>query len=167
MEDNAKPRDQDSKDFIFRLCDKLSAITRKFERDDREIEKTDDVAAFIGARGTLEDVMNCVYDDFRDIIPYERMCISMIQDEGRTLKAIWVRADNIDVKLGTGFTRPLAGSSLEKICQTREVRVINDLEGYLRGHPNSESTKLMVTEGIRSSLTCPLCFDEKPLGFLF
>ena len=45
--------------------------------------------------------------------------------------------------------------------------MINDLEQYLREHPGSESTRLVLSEGVRSSLTCPLVALGKRVGFVF
>ncbi len=45
--------------------------------------------------------------------------------------------------------------------------MINDLSAYLREHPDSISSQRMVLEGIRSSMTFPLCAGGRAIGFLF
>ena len=46
-------------------------------------------------------------------------------------------------------------------------RIIYDLPRYLEEHPRSHSSRLLVQEGVQSSLTCPLAVEERKLGVIF
>ena len=135
-----------------------------------EQQQLDQIIADINTSLSLDDVLDKVYAGFRELIPYDRLSLSLIdndEDGGPFVRARWARTDHPTIRLGRGYVAPLAGSSLETILQSGEPRIINDLEDYLRHKPESESTRLIVEEGIRSSLTCPLTIDGVPVGFLF
>ena len=83
------------------------------------------------------------------------------------MRAVWARTLGGQPKLGLGYSAPLAGSTLARIIDTGRPRILNDLEQYLREHPGSVSTRLVVSEGVRSSLTCPLLAQGKRVGFIF
>ena len=115
----------------------------------------------------LDDVLDRAYAGLRAVLPYDRLGVALIDDDGDTVRAMWARSTCPEVRLNVGFAGRLQGSSLQRIIETGEPRIINDLPAYLRAHPDSISTRLMVEEGIRASLTCPLLSSGRAIGFMF
>ena len=116
---------------------------------------------------TVGEVLDYAYKILHVIIPYDRIGFSLLEDNDTVLRSYWVRSEAPIIKIGKDYFADMKGSSLEKVLQTREPRILNDLEAYLKDHPNSSSTRDIVEEGMRSSLTCPLIASGKPIGFLF
>ena len=133
----------------------------------RETALLDEVTRKINAGLALTDVLDYVFESFGAIIPFDRIACALIEDDGRTVRAHWARSRFGNLLLGSGYTAPLDGSSLMTVAQTGTPRIINQLEEYLASHPHSTSAQLIVEEGMRSSLTCPLVCNGKALGFLF
>jgi len=140
-----------------------AALERKFAEADALVRLGEKISSGL----LLEEVLDQTFDSFRSIIPYDRMGCSMLEDDGRTVRAIWARSLGAEPRLRGGYSAPLAGSSLGQIIETGRPRILNDLEEYLRVHPGSHSTRLVVSEGMRSSLTCPLLAQGKRVGFVF
>lgn len=115
----------------------------------------------------IDEVLDQVYDNFFSLIPYDRIGLGLLEQEKALVRAAWARSEAAEIKLPLGYSAGLAGSSLEGIIRTGNPRIINDLESYLEQHPYSESTQMIVDEGMRSSLTCPLVVRGQPVGFLF
>jgi signal transduction histidine kinase len=121
----------------------------------------------INAGLLLDDVLERMYDELHDLLPYDRIGVSLISEGGDTVQSVWSKSDLPAINLGVDYAAPMAGSSLETILKSGQPRIINDLTEYLKLKPESTSTQLIVAEGIRSSLTCPLVADGKPIGFIF
>jgi len=121
----------------------------------------------INAGVLLEDVLGHIYTSFHPLIPFQRIGFSLIEEGGTRVRAHWARSEAPVIRLEGGYTASLEGSSLKTILETGQPRILNDLEAYLREHPRSEATALIVREGMRSSLTCPLRAMGEPIGFLF
>ncbi|GAB4285497.1 MAG: hypothetical protein Kow0029_32310 [Candidatus Rifleibacteriota bacterium] len=116
---------------------------------------------------TLDQVLNRFYEGFKAHVPYDRIGVSAICDDEKTVRSVWARADYNEIFLGIGYHAPLAGSTLQGIMESGKPRILNDLEQYLQQHPGSHSTALILKEGVKSSLTCPLKAEGKMIGFLF
>lgn len=114
----------------------------------------------------LNEIWNYVYNSFNQIIPYDRIGASRLEDEGKNVCLCWQKSNN-SVKIETETKIALDTTSLQKIIDSGEPRIINDLEQYLAEHPDSQTTKLIVAEGMKSSLTCPMYAMGRPIGFIF
>ena len=121
----------------------------------------------INAGLTVEEVLDYAYKTLHVIIPYDRIGFALLEENDTVLRAYWACSKAPVIKIGKDYSAAMKGSSLEKVFQTREPRILNDLEAYLKDHPDSKSTRDIVEEGMRSSLTCPLIASRKPIGFLF
>lgn len=113
----------------------------------------------------LERVLSVIFDSLRAVIPFSRIGVALIDDEGMAVSHR-VISDRPPI-LGEGFRAPLAGSSLGRIARSGMPRLIRDLTRYLKDHPHSTSTAKIVADGFRSSLTCPITCVGATVGFLF
>lgn len=115
----------------------------------------------------FEQVLDFVFEFLGLTIPYDRMGIALLENGGDQIRSRWVRSKVPISHLNKGYAAPLAGSSLQAILETGEPRIIDDLRKYSLEHPESHSTKLILKDGMRSSLTCPLLAHGKPIGIVF
>lgn len=125
-----------------------------------------DLSSHIVNDATLESSLDFIFDSFGDLIPYDRIGFAEIDADVTKARARWSRSSG-PVFLVQGYSAPLKGSSLSLVISHRKPRVLNDLPAYLSKRPQSHSTKLIVREGIKSSMTCPLVIGNRPTGFLF
>lgn len=157
----------DGDDQIAQLGESIIAVAEslsmRFQRDRQLAEISKELVSGL----YLDQVLDHIYDSFRDVIPYDRIGCALLTDDGTELISRWARSDGQEPLLKVGYSAPMAGSSLQAIIDTGKPRIINDLAEYGREHPKSKSTRLVVAEGIRSNLTCPLVSEGRPVGFLF
>jgi signal transduction histidine kinase len=145
----------------------LQEWVQTIKKRDQRFELLTKITEKINAGLLLDEVLNHVFEVFHEFVPYQRIGCSLLEDNQQTVRAIWGRSTSPEIMLQVGYSAKLAGSSLRQIIETGEPRILNDLEAYLQEHPASESTALMVQEGMRSSLTCPLLAAGEAIGFIF
>lgn len=156
-----------TEDEVAQLGRALLELGHTLERKFEEINTLAKVTEKINAGLILDEILNHVFDSFRPVIPYNRIGFSLLEEQGTVVRSRWARSDAPEMKIPVNYEAPLQGSSLQQIIESGQPRIINDLEAYLKTHPRSDSTRRIVEEGIRSSLTCPLVAMGKPVGFMF
>ena len=121
----------------------------------------------VAAKQSLNDVADFLFERTRTLIPCDRIGLAFVDDSGERVIAQYARADYQPLLLTRGYTADLRGTSLERVIKNAEPRIIDDLERHAREHPASHSSHLLVREGVRSSITCPLIVEGRVLGFMF
>ena len=116
---------------------------------------------------SMSHILDYLFESLKSIIPFERLGIALLNDSADKLHLVWVRADIPVVHVGLSYTAPLENSRLKQVLEQGLPRVLSDLVEYLKEHPHSESTRLMIQDGIRSSMTCPLRIEGKTTGVVF
>lgn len=149
------------------LSQALTGLTAALNARDHRQALLDQLVAHQNAGLTLEESLENVYQAYWEVIPYNRIGVALLEDHGQTVRSVWVKSDLPITYLKKGYAAQLTGSSLEIILQTGRPRILNDLRAYLKQKPESVSTRMIVSEGMQSSLTCPLIAESIPLGFIF
>ena len=137
------------------------------ERRTRELKSLGSLTETINHAVSLDDVLEHVWESFRMVVPYNRIGFADYDPNLEVVRAVWARSDASDIKIGKGYSAPIESTSLGRIQESGKPRIINDLERYLRRHPNSTATQAVVDEGMRSSMTVPLKAMGHEVGFLF
>ncbi len=141
---------------------------RKEEAFTEEEEKIlDYINQKIAAGNSLGEIIDFLFETIQPLVPCDRIGVSFIEEQGLRMTLYYVAANYQPLHLERGYGADLAGSSLNEIFESGSMRILNDLECYYRDHPSSESTRLLMQEGILSSATCPLRVEDRPVGLLF
>ena len=148
------------------LGSSLPALVRSAREVHEEEAFVARVVDLVDRGTTLAQLLDAVYESFTALLPFDRISFATIDSERRTVSTRWARAKG-PLRLGSGYTQPLAATTLPLVSESNAPRIIDDLEKYLELNPASASTRLLVEEGMRSSMTYFLGTPGHPVGFLF
>ncbi len=112
-------------------------------------------------------ILESVFSTLKLLIPFDRLGIALIDKKRGRLSLEWVKSTLPVRFLKTKYSSSLSGSSLKKIIDTCEPRIINDLYAYQTEHPDSHNTAMILRDGIKSSFTCPLKVAGEAIGVVF
>lgn len=121
----------------------------------------------VAAQVSTEAIIDFLFEATHDLSPCDRVSIAFTEEQGHRLVAYYTRSTYQPTALNRGYAEDLRQSSLAAVLDAGQVRIIHDLEAYAADHPDSRSTRLLLEEGVRSSLTCPLVVDRRIVGVLF
>ncbi|UYP00153.1 HD domain-containing protein [Oceanotoga sp. DSM 15011] len=121
----------------------------------------------LGNFGTLSELLPKVMEQIENYIPVDRLSVAFIDSFDNVIAETAVSKLK-EVYLEPGFIESIKKTTLEKITKEKDnYRIINDLEKHFNTINKSQSTFLLLKEGIKSSLTAPIFFDGKCYGFIF
>lgn len=118
----------------------------------------------------FKQVLEYIFNTFSKYIPYTHIGVALIEDGGKMIKASYGVSDENHKNLVSrlkGIEAYLECTSLKKIVKNSEERIIDDLEEYIKGKPLKEYNKILLEEGIRSSISFPLINNDKTIGIIF
>ena len=154
-------------DEVAELGEALRALAETLKEQSVQSAMLETITQRVNEGLLIDEALDQIYENFFSLIPYDRIGLALLEDGQTTVRAFWARSEATQIRLPLGYSAGLAGSSLEGIIHTGRPRILNNLPGYLKDHPDSDSTRRIVAEGMRSSLTCPLVVKNQPVGFLF
>jgi response regulator RpfG family c-di-GMP phosphodiesterase len=124
----------------------------------------------INNNASFMETLNFISSTFSSFIPYNYIGIGLISEDKKHVKASYGVSDGSIV----GFPEKLKGTnwlisetSLGKLIDTGEARMINDLEEYCEGKPMKLYNKVLLEAGVRASIALPLQVSGEPMGVIF
>lgn len=113
----------------------------------------------------LDEILDTLYEDLHNLMPFDRMEYAVLDDRGYVLTTLWVRTEHDSTNLPVGYEyRRSVPIDRERFVT---AFIDNDLAEYAEECASDHPVSLLVTEGLRSSLNCPLIVADEVKGCLF
>lgn len=153
----------------YKSAQKKGIMERKKQTKD-EITSLISLIENIESNEPFKNVLVNIYDSFSGYIPYTHIGVALLDEDGKNIYAAYgvsgPQNPNLMKRL-IGYKTNISQTSLFHIFESGMPRVINDLKAYLRGKKIHEYNKILLEEGINSSISFPLIKNETPMGIIF
>ena len=104
------------------LGHEIKLLALVLEQDKRQQLAVEKLTLLVNAGLSLENVLDRIYEEFHDLLPYNRIGFSLLEEGGKTVRAHWARTDQPGIQITKGYSASLAGSSLQSILRTGRPR---------------------------------------------
>lgn len=155
--------------FVVLLVIQVRTYLREhYKSSEEKLHKLIDLIENINEDTSFDGILQHMYNSFLNYIPYSHIGIALLKDNGRVIEASYgISKPEIDLanKL-IGIKAELSTTSLHKIIETGQPRIINDLRASV-SNPDTPYNRVVLGAGIQSSLTFPLKLYNKPVGVIF
>jgi HD-GYP domain-containing protein (c-di-GMP phosphodiesterase class II) len=124
----------------------------------------------INNNSSFMETLNFINTTFSSFVPYNYIGIALIDEENQVLEASYGVSDETIIGLPgniKGARWRINETSLGKLIETGEARIINDLEEYTTGRVVKPYNQVLLGAGIRASITLPLKVSGRPVGVIF
>jgi response regulator RpfG family c-di-GMP phosphodiesterase len=146
------------------------ALEKKHLNDDRnryieQLKQINEIISMLNRGKSTEDIFNTLNVSLKKVIPFNRLALCTIHPQDDIVSTKLVASDR-NVFLDANVTYKLYESSLKNVFKSQDVLNIIDLNDYLNKNSKSDRTRLLIKEGMKSSLVLPLIVQDITRGFL-
>jgi len=150
---------------------RVSPLMREVDQGFAVLRRMVELLGAIGEATSFTETLHFIFATFKTYIPYNYIGVAtFVGYSGDTLVASYGESDGSFAGLPErllGRTAEIGTTSLGAILESGRPRIIGDLAAYARTRPDREYTRILLEEGVRSSITLPLEINGKAFGFLF
>jgi hypothetical protein len=115
--------------------------------------------------GSMEEVIDFIFNEIKTVIPCDRIDVGFLEEDNQRIVIDYIRANYKDVQLEKDYVLDIGSSGPGDALESGECHIINDLAEY-RNVSGNESVELLINEGIRSCVTCPVIIDGIKIGLM-
>jgi signal transduction histidine kinase len=130
----------------------------------RELELLLDLTRQLAAGEHIASVLEVMANDFKTLVPFDRMEYSLVEDD-HTMRVAWVHTDD-----GPDVFQPGDGFRYEEpiaFQEDHEPYLFSDLPTFAKTRPEGHPVRLLADAGYRASISCPLIVDGRVHAFVF